>query len=296
MLRYQADIRSIVFMIITTLLLVILWQWGFEMESYMFWLIYALQLLMAVTVAVMTHNHQHLGMWKNKTMNFLTDNWLTVFYGFPIFAWIPTHNINHHVQINKDEDYTKTYRYSEKNNLLTLLIYPTISGYYQQAAVGAYLKNLWSENRKKFYSTGFQIISLVLWTGTALIIDWQKALLFVVIPGQVSVYTVHVFNYLQHVHADEESKYNSSRNFTGIFLNFILINNGYHTAHHIATGLHWSELPEKHKELSPKINSSLNENDFGWFMLRNYVLGIIMPSLRTRSMRLERKQRLVAAG
>ena len=229
-------------------------------------------------------------------MNFLTDNGLTVFYGFPIFAWIPTHNINHHVQINKEEDYTRTYRYSEKNNLLTLMIYPTVSGYYQQPAVGAYLKNLWSENRKKFYSTSFQIVSLVLWIGLAFIIDWQKALLFVIIPGQVSVYTVHVFNYLQHVHADEESKYNSSRNFTGILLNFILINNGYHTAHHTATGLHWSELPEKHKELLPKIDPSLNEKDFGWFMFSNYILGIFIPSLRTRSMRLERRGQLATAG
>lgn len=266
------------------------------MESYKFWLLYALQLLMAVSVAVMTHNHQHLSMWRSKFMNFLTDNWLTVFYGFPIFAWIPTHNINHHVQINKDEDYTKTYRYSEKNNLLTLLIYPSVSGYYQQPAIGTYLRTLWSENRKKFYSTGFQMLSLAVWIGVSLLVDWQKALIFVVIPGQVSVYTVHVFNYLQHVHADEESKFNSSRNFTGGLLNFILINNGFHTAHHIATGLHWSELPAKHRELLPKIDASLNENDFGWFMLRNYILGIFMPSFRTKSMRLEREQLATVAS
>jgi len=290
MLRYQADIRSIAFIILITALLVVLWQWGLQLESIYFWPLYSVQLLMAVTVAVMTHNHQHLPIWRNKVLNFLTDNWLTVFYGFPIFAWIPTHNINHHVHINKEEDYTKTYRYSEKNNLLTLLIYPSVSGYYQQPAVGAYLKSLWSENRSKFYSTAFQIVSLVLWTAIALIIDWQKALLFVIIPGQVSVYTVHVFNYLQHIHCDEESRFNSSRNFTGAILNFILINNGYHTAHHISTGLHWSQLSQKHEELSPKIDPSLNENDFGWFMLRNYILGIFFPSFRTKSMRAEREK------
>ena len=178
-------------MVLTTALLIILWQWGFEMESYVFWPVYAFQLLMAVTVAVMTHNHQHLSMWRSKAMNFLTDNWLTMFYGFPIFAWIPTHNINHHVEINKEDDYTKTYRYSEKNNLLTLIVYPTVSGYYQQPAVVEYLKKLWGENRKKFYPTAFQVVSLVLFIGVALIVDWKKALLFVVIPGQVSVYTVH---------------------------------------------------------------------------------------------------------
>ena len=71
-------------------------------------------------------------MWKNNTLNIITDNILTVLYGFPVFAWIPTHNTNHHVHINKDPDYTKTYMISEKNNLLTLMIYPSISGAVQQ--------------------------------------------------------------------------------------------------------------------------------------------------------------------
>ncbi len=285
MLKYKADIRSVVFMLIATALLIILWRWGFEIHWSSFAILYGMQLLAAVTVSVMTHNHKHLSMWKSDWMNVLTDIWLTVFYGFPVFAWIPTHMINHHVHVNTEEDYTRTYRLSEKNNLLTLLSYPTISGYYQQPAVIAYFKGLLGTDRKKFLLHALQVVSLVIWVAVAFIIDWKKALVFVFIPQQVSLFTVLVFNYLQHIHADETSDYNNSRNFTGSMLNFILLNNGYHTVHHLWAGIHWSRLGAKHREIESKINPALNENNFAWYMLRTYILSVFLPKYGSRSLR-----------
>jgi len=113
MLKYRADLRSVVYMILTTALLVVQWQ----LEE-LNWFLYIPCLYFAIAVAVMAHNHNHVGMWKSKFMNTVTDYWLTLFYGFPAFGWIPTHNKNHHKLNNKAGDYTITYRYSEKNNLL----------------------------------------------------------------------------------------------------------------------------------------------------------------------------------
>jgi len=291
MLRYLADVRTVFFMILTTFLLIVLWLFSSEMDQALFIGLYALQLVMAVAVSVMTHNHQHLPIWKNKWLNVMTDNWLSVFYGFPIFAWIPTHNTNHHRHINTEEDYTRTFRYSEKNNLLTLLSYPSISGYFQQKAVGSYFKGLKSKNKDKYLLCWFQIISVIVVLAVALILDWRKALIFVVIPQQVSMFAVLTFNYIQHVHADEEDPMNNSRNFTGAIMNYVLLNNGYHTAHHDSTSLHWSELPAKHKELEPNIDPVLNVKNFASFMFCNYILGIFIPSMRTKSMRVARMKK-----
>lgn len=291
MLRYIADLRSVFFMILTTSLLIVLWNWSSEMSQGVFALLYATQLVMAVTVSVMTHNHQHLTIWKNKWLNVLTDSWLSVFYGFPIFAWVPTHNMNHHRHINTEPDYTRTFRYSEKNNLLTLLSYPSISGYFQQKAVGTYFKELKTKNKGKYLFCWLQIISLVSVLAVAFLLDWRKALIYVVIPQQVSMFAVLIFNYIQHVHADEEDLFNNSRNFTGRLVNFVLLNNGFHTAHHDSTSLHWSQLPARHKELEPKIDPVLNESNFAWYMFRNYILGIFVPSMRTKSMRVARLQK-----
>jgi fatty acid desaturase len=282
MLKNYADIKSLIYIVITTGLFIAQWIWiGVNPFTYTWFL------FMSVAVAVMTHNHNHLPMWRSKVLNVLTDWWLTIFYGFPIFAWIPTHNKNHHRFNNREGDDSITYRVSERNNFFTLISYPTISGYYQQKAIAVYLKDLKANNKEKFWICISQYAMLVLWIATALIIDWEKALLFVIIPQQVSLFSVLIFNYVQHVHADEMSEWNHSRNYTG-FLNFLLFNNGYHTIHHHKAGLHWHKAPEAHKEIEQNIDPILLERSFWWYIIRSYFLSIFIPKFRTKSMRLER--------
>jgi len=284
-LKEKADVKSLIYVFITSALFIAQWMW-FGVNPFL----YTWFLFMSVAVAVMTHNHNHLPMWRSKVMNILTDWWLTVFYGFPIFAWIPTHNKNHHRFNNREGDDSITYRVSEKNNFLTLVSYPTISGYYQQKAIANYLKDMKANNKEKFWVSISQYIVLVLWIAAAFIIDWEKALLFVIIPQQVSLFSVLIFNYVQHVHANEESEWNHSRNFTG-FLNFLLFNNGYHTIHHHKAGLHWNKVPEAHKEIEKNIDPILLERSFWWYIFRSYILSIFIPKFRTNSMRLERMRK-----
>lgn len=285
MLRYNADLRTIAYMVVTTALLFI--QWNLDTWNP---LLYVWSLFMAISVAVIAHNHNHLPIWRNRTLNTLTDYWLTLFYGFPAFGWIPTHNLNHHRLNNREGDYTITYRVSEKNALWTLLIYPSISSYFQQKPIRDYLKKLRETDTKKFYLAAGQYVALVVLYIVGFALDWQKALLYLVIPHQVSLYSIMVFNYVQHVHADEESKYDHSRNFTG-FLNKLLFNNGYHTIHHEKAGIHWSLLPEAHaKEIAPFIDPVLNERSFWGYIGRVYILGLFSPRFRTHSKRLDRMQ------
>lgn len=270
-------------MAIATLLLV--WQWSRPEVSFV---LVAAACFMAVTVTVIAHNHNHLRIWRSRTANLLTDYWLTLFYGFPAFAWIPTHNMNHHKFTNRVGDYTLTYRYSERNNLLTLLTYPTISSYHQQRPIRDYLVDLWRKQRTRFWLSISQYVLLALFVGGALLLDWKKALLFVVLPQQVGLFAVLVFNYLQHVHTDEESEFDHSRNFVGRVLNVLLLNNGYHTVHHQSPGTHWSRLPAAHAAIEHRMNPALNEKSFWWMMLRTFLLAPFIPRLRSRSLRLDR--------
>jgi fatty acid desaturase len=271
-------------MAITTALLVV--QWARDSFS---WPLYVLAAFMAVTVTVIAHNHNHLGMWKSRRLNALTDYWLTLFYGFPAFAWIPTHNMNHHKFTNRPGDYTLTWRYSERNNLLTLLTYPTISGYHQQRPIREYLGELRRKNRRRMWASLSQYAVLIAFVGGALLIDWRKALLYVVVPQQIGLFVVLVFNYLQHVHADEESTIDHSRNFTSPLLNFLLLNNGYHTVHHEKPGTHWSRLAEEHERIAHRIDPVLNVKSFWWYLARTFLLAPFVPRWRSRSLRLARR-------
>ena len=284
MLRNRADVQTVVYMAVATALL----AWQMARDDFSIVLFLAAN-FMAVTITVIAHNHNHLRMWRSRTANVVTDYWLTLLYGFPAFAWIPTHNMNHHKFTNRDGDYTITYRYSERNNLLTLLTYPTISSYHQQKPIRDYLREVWGKNRARFWFSLSQYVVLGLFiTGGVLLFGWKKTLLYIVVPQQFGLFVVLVFNYLQHVHADEESEFDHSRNFVSPVLNFILLNNGYHTAHHRSPGTHWSQLREAHAAIADRINPVLNEKSFWWMLLRTFLLSPFVPSMRSQSLRLDR--------
>ncbi len=285
MLKYKADIKTLLFLTATTLMLIGQWTYGFHPVSYI------VSLYLAITVAVIAHNHNHVPMWDSQLLNTLTDYWITLFYGFPVFAWIPTHNRNHHKFNNREGDHTITYRLSENNNIFTLLSYPTISSYYQQSPIMGYLRDLKKRNRSKFYQAIFQYVALALFIGIALFSDWEKALLYIVIPHQIALFSVLIFNYIQHVHADEESDFNHSRNFVSPLTNWMLFNNGLHTVHHQRANTHWSELRAAHNKVEHLIDKSLLERGFWPYIIRAYIIAPFAPSLKTVSMRLMRMAR-----
>jgi len=269
-------------MIVTTALLIVNWN----LPEFNVWLFLG-SILMATSCFAMAHNHNHIPMWRVDFLNKLTDYWLTLFYGFPVYAWIPTHNMNHHQLNNREGDYTITWRLSERNNLFTMITFPFVSAVYQQKPTSDFLKHYWNVNKPKFFYYISQYVVWVLWIAGAFYLDSRKALLYVAIPMIVATQFVLIINYIQHVHTDEESQYNHSRNFTGLYNKFLL-NNGLHTAHHEQMGLHWSQLPEAHAKIAHRIDPQLNEVSLGWYVIRTYVLGLIIPKFRSKSMRLER--------
>ena len=285
MLRHIADLKILLWMVASTTLFFFLWN---SIEFY--WPLYIVYLYFSICFSIFAHNHNHLGVWKSNILNHIHNYWLTIFNGYPAFAWIATHNRNHHRYNNSELDSSKTYVLSEKNNLFTLSVYPFLSSIAQQKVIIDYYLEQYGKNWGLFISYTIQVLIFVLWVIGAFILDWQKALLYVVLPQQVSLAVVVIFNYIQHVHADEKSKYNHSRNIVGKPLNFLLFNNGLHTIHHIQPNLHWSKLPAAHKKIEHHIDPFLKEEYLFWYLIRVYILGLFIPKFRTNSMRLARKK------
>ena len=283
MLKYKADIKTLFFLLLATAILFIQWNVGFN------YILFFAGIYLAVTVAVIAHNHNHVPIWKSDLLNDITDYWITLFYGFPAFAWTPTHNKNHHKFNNREGDYTITYRISERNNIFTLLSYPSVSSYFQQHPTMAYLRDLWANKRGKFFVAICQYLVLGIFIGISLWLDWRKSLLYIIIPQQFALFTVLVFNYIQHVHADEESEFNHSRNFVSKLTNFMMFNNGLHTVHHHRASTHWSKLPEAHAKMAHLIAPHLNEKTIWGYLFKAYIIAPFVKKYRTISMRLMRK-------
>ena len=276
MLKYKADLISLVYMLVTTSALVVHWNLA-DFNIFLF----LLSVTMAAACFAMSHNHKHLPMWKNRFLNHLTDHWLTLFYGYPVFAWVPTHNLNHHKYANQAEDYTKTYRFSNKNNFFTFIAYPFISAYYQSEPIKKYLKKQFGNNRSKFFYCISQYLVLAAYLCILFYLDAEKAFVYAVIPQLFSLIFVLMVNYMQHVHTDQNSEYDHSRNFVGLGSKFLL-NNGLHTIHHEDMSLHWSKLPKAHTKIKDNIHPALIERSLAWYIFRTYILSLFIPAWRSK--------------
>jgi len=100
-----------------------------------------------------------------------------------------------------------------------------------------------------------------------------KYFVLLYLPQLWAKWAITSMNLLQHDGCEMSSntgvgKYNSARNFTGSFLNWWCLNNGYHMVHHLSPAMHWSTLKEIHeKDVKPNMHPSLsNESILRYFL------------------------------
>jgi beta-carotene hydroxylase len=254
------------------------------------WLL-PLSLYFGFCAGVFSHNQNHCPTFKSRRMNAFYAAWLSIFYGFPTFAWIPTHNLNHHKYVNKAGDATITWRYSKKNTWLVASTYYFVSASWQAAPVREYIDKARATNRRLYRQIQIQYVTV--FGGHAALLALAIALRGVrlgllvyafgfLIPALFAAWSMIFINYIQHVHTDPWSEHNHSRNFTSLLGNWLVFNNGYHAAHHESAGLHWSKLPEAHAKIAEFIDPALNQKSIFGFCLTAYLLGAFSERFRTR--------------
>ena len=287
--RFAADYRTLVWTCLFAPAVVAIQFAKPELVPYLWWV----SCYLAIACGVIAHNHNHSPTMKSKRANTWFGNWISIFYGYPTFAWIPTHNLNHHKFVNKPGDATITWRYTNRHNALMAATYFFMSAYFQAEPIKVFIKKAKEKNRSLYrrviaqyfivYGTHAALLTLAIvlhgWKIGALV--WLFAC---GIPGFAALWTIMLFNYEQHVHTDPWSRHNHSRNFVSPVLNFLLFNNGYHTAHHESAGAHWTTLKEIHDRLAPNIDDRLIEKSVWWYWLREYVVALFVPRLGSKQL------------
>ena len=252
MLRYAADVRTLCYLAFTAALTVVNWRLG-----YVHPVLYPITCFMFFTTAVISHNHNHLSIWKSRGANLVTSWVISLFYGHPAIGWVPTHNQVHHKYNNTPEDSSRSPKIFRGNHIFSLLVYPTVTSLVQTKEINEYIRGLWTKDKTSFWMA---ISEYVVFFGTMIVlffVDWRRALLFFLVPQQVALFLIQCVNFLQHVETDAQSEWNHSRNFVSPMLNLLLFNNGYHTVHHWKPGVHWSLTPKLQAEVAGKIHPDL---------------------------------------
>ena len=87
--RRAEDYRTLLWLFGFAPLLVVL---HFRYPEHSLWLL-PVSCYFAIATGVIAHNHMHRPTLHAKWANEALSNWISVFYGYPVFAWLPTHNL-----------------------------------------------------------------------------------------------------------------------------------------------------------------------------------------------------------
>ena len=222
--------------------------------------------------AVITHNVIHGPIFRSRRLNRLFQVVLTHTYGHPVSTFVPGHNLSHHKYVETARDVMRTTKVRSQSNLLNILMfYPTVAP--------AILKNdaefasgMKKRNPRWYRQLMLETIALVTTSVVLLAIDPWRFLLFWMLPHFVGGWGIISTNMLQHDGCDVAHRANHSRNFTGRFFNWLMVNNGYHGIHHEQPTLHWTLLPEAHARLiQPYIHPALDQPSIFVYLVKRFV-------------------------
>lgn len=230
---------------------------------------------------VLSHNHNHCPVFTSRRVNLIYGAYLSFFYGFPSFAWVPTHNQNHHRYLNGQGDATRTTRHTERDGVVAALTYPLASGRYQLPLVLAYAKEAFKSHPTRAQRIVVETAALLLGHAAALGVfvalrGWSVGGLAYAcalgLPALFGTYWMMLTNYLQHVGCDPDSERDHSRNFVSPFWNWFVFDNGLHTVHHEQPGTHWSRYRELHERICDHVSPQLNHGSILGYAARTYLV------------------------
>ncbi len=240
---------------------------------------------------VIAHNHNHCRTFCSPIANEVFSAWLSVFYGYPVFAWVPTHNKNHHRFNNRPGDETATWLLGNRHDWKRAVSYSAVSAWRQSGRIRSFIAAARARDRALYRRI---LLQYGVWIGAHVAMFSLAASLYgsarglalwtygLGLPSLFSLWGIMLISFEQHVHADAWEPRASARNFSGGVINFLLFNNGFHTAHHERPGLHWSRLPAAHRAIADTIPPALIEPNFAAYFFRQYIWAAWNPSRGTR--------------
>lgn len=271
---HRSDWRSVTFVGVALALTAVQWSGALRHPA-----LYASSLCLAFFACVIDHNHQHRPIFLAGGLNQAFGVLVTWAIGQPAAAIIPMHVDNHHVHNNHDEDFVRSSIVGFRFKVLDLLAFPfvAIRGY---ARVKSRNLRDWKRRQPRLYR---QLVlerwALYPLTLALLAVAPLETFVFVVVPWIYAQWGILAINHVQHHGCDPDSKLDHTRNFTGRWMNWWTFNNGYHTAHHLRPTLHWSRLPELHRELEPHLDPRLQETSLIAAVIRLYCRPGTRPAL-----------------
>jgi fatty acid desaturase len=209
------------------------------------------------------HHHQHLPTFYAVPLNRLLEFMYALHTGITTNAWVLHHNLGHHLNyLDQSRDESGWKRADGKvmgEWEYTFKI--ALTGYWRAFKVGLN----YPKYRSSFLGMGLFVAMVI---GALLYVNWFNTVLVFVLPMTLGYLTTCWHTYSHHAGLDTDDPFHASHNIMHRWYNICTGNLGYHTAHHVKPGLHWSRLPEFHATIADQIPTHLFVGPpipFKWF-------------------------------
>lgn len=248
--RYQEDRWP-------TALIVALFLLDFAVYFYaeQLWILLTWMLFVAtfkVAICSWNHHHQHLPTFHNLLLNRALEFVYALHTGITTNAWVLHHVLGHHLNyLDQKKDESRWMRSDgTKMGEVEYTLSVAATGYPRAFQVG---KN-YPKHQRHFLGMGLFVLLFV--CGLTYF-RWFPALTVFLIPMLFGYIVTCWHTYCHHAGLDTDDHFKASHNIMHRWYNILTGNLGYHTAHHVKPGLHWSKLPDFHATIADKIPEEL---------------------------------------
>lgn len=248
--RYREDRLPVV--LITILFCLDLLVFALASSLWQLGIWFAITLIPKICICSWNHHHQHLPTFYQRPLNRILELIYALHTGITTNAWVLHHNLGHHINYldqSKDESGWKR-RSGQTMGEIEYTFMIALTGYWRAFCVG---------RRHPKYQGSFLGMGLivVLICCALLMHNWINAAVVFLLPMLIGYLTTCWHTYSHHAGLDSSNHFEASHNIMHRAYNLLTGNLGYHTAHHIKPGLHWSRLPQYHETIVSEIPAHL---------------------------------------
>lgn len=244
--RHRADLPAA--LLVFGVFAIQLWAFFTLRDPWTLAAVVALLMLVQVSCGAVCHNHHHVNLFTRPGLNRLLEVVMYLQTGTSPYSWTIHHNIGHHhdyLDQSRDpsrwqEPDGRTMGRLKYDFYNAALIYPEIW------KIGRAHPVLFARFRRWLWISNAVLLGFVAW-------DPVNALIVFVAPMALMLVVLLDNTYQQHSGLSTDSHYLASRNVEHPLYNLTSWNLGYHTAHHLYPGIHWSELPALHARIRARI-------------------------------------------
>jgi fatty acid desaturase len=219
------------------------------------WWLAAYWLLMIVpkgTISAWSHHHQHVPTFRSIALNRLLELSHALHIGLTTNTWLLHHVLGHHVNyLDQTKDESRWRRADgTRMGAIEYSVTTAATAYWRCFQVG----RRFPRHQRAFLTYAALTFGLV----AALVLYKPVAALFLfVLPMICSMLFTAWVTHDHHAGLETENHLEASVNTLNRRFNLLTGNLGFHTAHHHRQAVHWSKLPELHRQIAHRIPAHL---------------------------------------